>query len=219
MTTFSADKRKTLVDLGQAMPDGGFPIRNASDLKNAIQSYGRANDKPEVKAWIIKRAKELKLEKMLPFSWTNTNIKHSDDYISHHGVLGMKWGHRKVEYTPKHDRPNTPSTKSETIRNLNASKNILDSSSKILQETRKVSRSIDQQKTYKPMDLSSMTDQQLRDRINRSNLENQYTRMFGEEQVNRGKQYTDRVLELTGTSLAIGSSALAIALAIKQLKG
>ena len=152
-------------------------------------------------------------------SYIVTRVGDDNDYISHHGVLGMKWGHRKVEYTPKHDRPNTPSTKSETIRNLNASKNILDSSSKILQETRKVSRSLDQQKTYKPMDLSSMTDQQLRDRINRSNLENQYTRMFGEEQVSRGKQYTDRVLELTGTSLAIGSSALAIALAIKQLKG
>lgn len=44
---------------GDAMPGGRFPIRNASDLSNAKHAFGRANDKPAVKRWIDKRAKEL----------------------------------------------------------------------------------------------------------------------------------------------------------------
>jgi hypothetical protein len=41
------------------MPGGRFPIRNASDLDNAKHAFGRANDKPAVRRWIDKRAKEL----------------------------------------------------------------------------------------------------------------------------------------------------------------
>lgn len=44
---------------GQSMPGGRFPIRNASDLSNAKHDYGRANDKPAVKRWIDRRAKDL----------------------------------------------------------------------------------------------------------------------------------------------------------------
>jgi hypothetical protein len=51
------------------MPGGGFPIRNVSDLKNAIQAYGRAKNKPAAKAWIIRKAKELKSTDLLPEAW------------------------------------------------------------------------------------------------------------------------------------------------------
>jgi hypothetical protein len=39
------------------------------DLKDAIQSYGRANDKAEAKRWIKRRARELDAEKDLPEDW------------------------------------------------------------------------------------------------------------------------------------------------------
>ena len=54
---------------GKALPDGSFPIRNREDLKDAIQSYGRANDKAEAKRWIRRRARELNAEKDLPEDW------------------------------------------------------------------------------------------------------------------------------------------------------
>lgn len=69
------------------------------------------------------------------------------------------------------------------------------------------------------MDLSRMTDQQLRERINRENLERQYNDMFAPEYVNVGRERIDRILDTTGDVLAIGSSALMMALALKQLKG
>lgn len=39
---FSEKQRKSLAKKKEAMPDGSFPIRNTSDLKNAIQAVGRA---------------------------------------------------------------------------------------------------------------------------------------------------------------------------------
>lgn len=67
--TFSQGKRKDLADKGHAMPDGSFPIENGADLKNAIQSVGRASDPAAAKAHIKKRAKALGLENLIPNGW------------------------------------------------------------------------------------------------------------------------------------------------------
>lgn len=69
------------------------------------------------------------------------------------------------------------------------------------------------------MDLSSMTDQELRQQINRELLERQYNDVFNEKKVSRGREFATSVLNTTGSILAITSSALGIALAIKELRG
>ena len=79
MSDFTQAQRRKLAQKNQAMPDGGFPIRNVSDLKNAIRAYGRATNKPAVKAWIKKRAKELDSLELLPENWRVDTIKHTDD--------------------------------------------------------------------------------------------------------------------------------------------
>jgi hypothetical protein len=66
---FSTEKRGTLADEGKAMPDGSFPIENEGDLKNAIQSIGRAKDPAGARAHIKKRAKALGLLDLLPDAW------------------------------------------------------------------------------------------------------------------------------------------------------
>jgi hypothetical protein len=63
------DERRKLAEQGKALPGGSFPIRNREDLRDAIQSYGRANDKAEAKRWIKRRARELNAEKDLPEDW------------------------------------------------------------------------------------------------------------------------------------------------------
>lgn len=70
----------------------------------------------------------------------------------------------------------------------------------------------------KRMDLSNMSDKEMRDKINRAMLERQYDDMFNPRKETRGREYAGQILETTGTVLAIGSSALGIALAIKELK-
>ena len=69
MAELDTDTRRKLADEGKALPDGSFPIRNREDLKDAIQSYGRAKDKTEAKRWIKRRARELDAESELPEDW------------------------------------------------------------------------------------------------------------------------------------------------------
>lgn len=66
---FSEKERKHLASQGLALPDGSYPIKTEADLKNAVQAYGRAGDKPEAKAHIIARAKAMKLTHLLPADW------------------------------------------------------------------------------------------------------------------------------------------------------
>lgn len=69
MGELDTEERRKLAERGQALPDGSFPIRNKEDLKDAIQSYGRAKDKAEAKRWIERRARELDAEGELPDDW------------------------------------------------------------------------------------------------------------------------------------------------------
>ena len=67
-----------------------------------------------------------------------------------------------------------------------------------------------------------MTDQQLRDRINRANLEKQYNDLFAPEArpaISKGRKFVSDTLEVSGRALAVGASALSVALAIKELRG
>jgi hypothetical protein len=51
---------------GLALPDGSFPIKTVEDLKNAIQTYGRAKDHSKAAKFIAKRAKALNAEDLIP---------------------------------------------------------------------------------------------------------------------------------------------------------
>ena len=108
-TGYSSQERTSLASQGYAMPDGSFPIKNATDLRNAIKSYSLAKNPAKAKSWIITRAKFLHLESALPDSWRTdisakqsaltTGTEPSEAYLAHHGVLGMTWGVRKATKT------------------------------------------------------------------------------------------------------------------------
>ena len=68
---FTQSQRERLAKKGHALDDGSFPIRNRSDLQNAIQSWGRAkkSHKAQVKKFIKMRAKQLGAMKDIPKNW------------------------------------------------------------------------------------------------------------------------------------------------------
>ena len=66
---FSTNARQHLADTGAAMPDGSFPITNATDLANAIRLYGHAKNPDAAKAHIKARARALGLTDSLPDNW------------------------------------------------------------------------------------------------------------------------------------------------------
>ena len=69
---FSADAREAMAGEGVAMPDGSYPIPDRGALKRAIQSFGRATDPAAVKRHIVKRARALGAEAMLPEGWASS---------------------------------------------------------------------------------------------------------------------------------------------------
>jgi hypothetical protein len=72
--------RERLAKEGKALPDGSYPIRNVEDLKNAIQSYGRAkkSNRAKVRRHIMKRARALGKSDLVPEQWKAASAIEED---------------------------------------------------------------------------------------------------------------------------------------------
>lgn len=66
---YSEKERQMLARRDMALPDGSFPIVTVADLRNAIQSVGRASNYSKARNHIIRRAEALGREDLLPEEW------------------------------------------------------------------------------------------------------------------------------------------------------
>jgi len=73
---YNEESRDQMAKSGSAMSDGSYPIKDESDLRNAVQAYGRAKDKEAAKAHIMKRALDLGLEELIPTNWVPAEDKN-----------------------------------------------------------------------------------------------------------------------------------------------
>lgn len=166
-----------------------------------------------------------------------------DNNLKHYGTRGMKWGVRRYQnkdgsLTPagkkRYDRDiaennakkkdnriviDGPDAKRWVREDIKRTKGVIDSSNDMVREFDKINKSITPKTKRKDLDLSNMSDKEMRDRINRTILERQYNDMFAPQTKSRGKEYVTEILSTAGTVLGVTSSALAIALAVKELKG
>ena len=102
---------------------------------------------------------------------------------------------------------------------IESARNIANSSKDIVNELRNIERVSGSSKKQKIGDYSHLTDQQLRDYINRANLERQYNDIVNPKTTSRGREITQKVLEYGGATLAMTASSLGIVLSIRKLMG
>ena len=170
----------------------------------------------------------------------------NNNELKHYGVLGMTWGVRRYQnkdgtLTPagrkryeRDVRTNLSKKKDSRIdtskpdpnrwvkEDIERKKRITDTSSELVKQMRNIEKKTRPRSTKQKMDLSKMTDKELRDRINRELLEKQYNNLFAPENassISKGRDFAKKTLDVAGTTLTLTGSALAIALAIKELKG
>lgn len=98
-------------------------------------------------------------------------------------------------------------------------KRLVDSGRNLSNDLKRSVDSSSKNRKVQKMDLSNMTDQEMREQINRAMLERQYDDMFNPQKESKGREYASRTLETAGNVLAVTGSALGISLAIKELKG
>lgn len=163
--------------------------------------------------------------------------------LFHYGILGMHWGVRRyqnkdgtlteagkkrLERDTLRNAQKKPKDRAdeadlidprrwvdEDTKNAQSITNDLKSIANSAQDIERATR----QTSMPKIDLSKMTDTELRSEINRMLLEKQYNSLKNPVEVSRGREKVNQVLDVSGKVLAIGSSALGIALAINQLKG
>lgn len=142
------------------------------------------------------------------------------DEMYHHGVKGMRWGVRRKESSGGGGSSDA-SRKKMTTGEVRAIKKSVDSTKQVVEEGRKVNKDIGSKKVKKQVakEATNMSDQELRDKVNRLNMEQQYKNLMESRTVDTGHARVERVLSNAGTVLTVGSTALSIALAIKELKG
>ena len=170
----------------------------------------------------------------------------SRDELTHHGILGQKWGVRryqnadgsltaagkrrldgKVNYDAQgrlstdRDKNNAKGYVHANVaadyKNLNTG---LKAGSDMAGKAGNIaakSADRDRKKAAREMDLSKMSDQELQAAVNRLNMERNY-KALSTENIASGKDYAASILSTAGDVIAIGAGVASIAMAIHSIR-
>ena len=167
--------------------------------------------------------------------------------LQHWGIKGMKWGVRRYQnadgsLTPAGvkryrneagdiERKLAKGSKNDedTIESYENSLRKIKTASTALEGVRRVKGEMDannessnRSRSEKRIrsEANKMSDYELAKQVQRMNMEENYTRlMMNKERINQGESYTNKFMDTASTALKGATTALTIAIMIKELKG
>lgn len=155
--------------------------------------------------------------------------------LFHYGIKGMHWGIRRFQNpdgsytTAGRARYNVGgyrgTKKSKQVKGtgskLRTGKLIADDSANLSRQSANMLRKSaakSRNKMRKQTDLSRMSDQELRDWVNRGNLERQYRQLYESPQTTSGREHVADFLDNLGDAIQFAGTAAGLALIIYGAK-
>ncbi|MFU8786353.1 MAG: hypothetical protein ACNA7U_03820 [Candidatus Izemoplasmataceae bacterium] len=162
-------------------------------------------------------------------------------FMAHHGIKGMRWGVRRFQYddgslTPAGKKrygskeeyykainktygsvENMQNIQKRNVDNLDKTGKILNESSNILYNASKIGTNTKKSKIVEKPDYSKLSDEELRKKINRINMERSYGELTGDvKRVRSGEDWAREALQTTGAVVGIAAGITGIALTIVE---
>ncbi len=122
------------------------------------------------------------------------------DYLKHYGILGMKWGIRRFQ--------NKDGTLTSAGKKRYRERSKTDKTDKMHE---------DYKKAHTPKSIKSMSDAELRNRLNRLQMERQYSQLSSSN-VSKGRDYVQKIIKAGTTVTAVTTTALTLYNNVNKIK-
>lgn len=164
-------------------------------------------------------------------------------HLSHAGIKGMKWGVRRFQYedgslTPAGKKrygtkenmykeinkeygsvENMKNIQDRNMDNLARTGKVMEDSSKVFKDAASIGKNPTKSKVINKADYSKLSDDELRKRINRLNMERNYGELTGDtKRVRSGGDWTRETLQTAGILVGMGATIASMIYTINQTK-
>lgn len=143
--------------------------------------------------------------------------------LQHHGVKGQKWGVRRFQntdgsLTAEGKKRYSVSDYQQAIDKTKTAGKIVNEAKTLNNTVKKVNDPAAERRIRKS--AAEMSDIELQKRVQRLNMEDNYTRMMlHRENLERGRTFVDKALDVSAIAVQGTVASLTIALLVKQLTG
>ena len=143
--------------------------------------------------------------------------------LRHHGIKGQKWGVRRFQnkdgsLTPAGKKRYSVDDYQQAIDKTKTAGKIVNEAKTLNNTVKKLNDPAAERRIRKS--AAEMSDIELQKRVQRLNMEDNYTRMMlHRENLARGRTFVDKALDVSAIAVQGTVASLTIALLVKQLTG